>query len=170
MSDKKYDVIKMAVLTKSRRASDEKLIFKDLNGRIYIIDNSIEHKVLSTLEIDKAYLIWVTKEYENTGLAKVSICGVSIIDYVVSLPDRDIKDYLGIRETDVNDEMRFTNDMYNHDLAFSLYQNSDDEKTPSDTEIALSEHYDRVGINSELSEYIYEKSVLDSFLVSKIKD
>lgn len=165
-SDKKlpqYNVVKLAKLVKSTKNEGEYL-FRDRTGRIYFIDKKGNSDLLKDMAVDIYHVVWVVKEAERVGYVRVSIDGKSVPDYIISLVDLSVNDYLDTKDAKRNDSVFFTNYMYNHDIDFNKYLAADIDNKQTDAEVGLFNHFDRIGKNSEWSEWITEKAVLDRYM------
>jgi len=159
-----YNVLKVCKLLKNRKKDG--FIFKDKIGKIYFLAK-VEKDIVVNLEIGKRYLVWVIKEEQTHGYCRTNIDGMLIRDHIDYLAKRNRKHYL----TDVSisrDIVRFSNDMYNHDVQY----NQPDLNTSVLPESVIDfesikgfiEFIDRTGNQSKITEHKYKLVCLDAYL------
>jgi hypothetical protein len=156
----RYKVLRVCKLLKNKKDKDG-FIFKSKDGKVYFPDKT-DKGYVDNLVLGKTYLVWVIKEEEKFGYCRCTINGVPIRDHIDSLPRTNTTRYL---ENFSRGTVRFSNDMYNKDIAFGVSLDSGEEydRRFSSTE-TLDAIISKVGINSEAMEFAYELSVLDCYL------
>ena len=164
-----YDVVKHVIAVKNNK--DDSVIFKDINGKIYFLDKRY-NKGIEKINIGDQVLVWVQKEMDKVGYVTLEINGLDIKSYIEKFEELTLNDILTIEPKVATNKTRLSNDIYNHDKDFRTKLSIDDGILLLPFAKDVITFYDKVGVNSEISEYRYEIVFALCYLYEKfcIKD
>jgi len=145
------------------RLDQNRLVFKDTNGKIIFIDKNEVNVDKDIFEVGKKYLAWIVKDLDKQSYARFTIDKILITDFILyKINTLNKRDLYNIAESNPFSEcVMFSNNMYNHDISFSksqeiiknLFSNYLDK-------YSILNELKNTDINSELSEFVYELGIL----------
>ena len=159
-----YDIIKYVTAIKSNK--DDSIVFKDNGGKIYFLDKRY-NKGIEKINIGDQVLVWVQKEMDKVGYVALEINGLDIKSYIKKFRELTLDDILTIEPKVATNKTKLSNDIYNHDKDFRMKSSEDNSVLLLPFAKDVINFYDKVGINSEISEFRYEMVFALCYLYEK---
>ena len=162
-----YDVFKYVRVVKSNK--DESLIFKDERNKIYFIDRKFNegYDKLDDSYIGDEILVWVRKELDKVGYVSIMIDGVGVKSFIDKFIELTSSELMSIIPNTHRSIVHVSNYLYNNDMDFNHLLTLDNKIELLPYGRTVVDNYDKIGINSELAEFIYELQFALAYLYNK---